>query len=176
MKKSVLPAAIVGGIILFLISIISWKTVYWGGVVVKNFKDEQAVERVMRENAHESGVYVMPNVKDSQEVSSKLPVIFTGINLEGKRPLPLVLVCSLVAKFIMAFLACWLLVHHETKMPYKKKLGFFLLIGVLVAIASKLSFFIKGYYNTSFAVYSMIAVLMQWFIAGLFMAKIIKHK
>ena len=81
MNKSVFPAAFVGGIILFLISIISWKTVCWGGVVIKNFKDEQAVERAMRENALESGVYMMPNMKDSHEVSSKLPAIFNGIKL-----------------------------------------------------------------------------------------------
>lgn len=175
-NKSVILASIVGGVILFTTSILSWKTVYWEGIIVKNFKNERAVEHVMRENAPESGVYVMPNVKDPSSMSHSLPVIFTGINLEGKRPLPLVLFSSLIAKMVMAFIGIWLLIHHDTHMPYRKRVGFFLLMGCLVAAASKLSFLIKGYYSLDFALYSMFAVLVQWFLAGLAMAGLVKHK
>ena len=175
-NKSVFLSAFVGGAILFSMSMISWKTVYWGGYIVKNFVNEKEVEMVMRRNAPESGVYVMPSHSDSEAVSAKLPVIFTGIDHEGKRPLMVVLISSLLAKIVIAFIATWLLLHHDTHMPYFKRVGFFILIGCVVALAAKMSFLIKGYYSIDFALYSMCAVLIQWFVAGLAMAGIAKHR
>jgi len=175
-NKHIFLSAFVGGIILFSMSIISWKTVYWGGFIVKNFENEKEVEMVMRKNAPVNGVYVMPNITDPKEVADQLPVIFTGINHEGKRPLTLVLVSSFIAKFFMALFATWLLLHHVGHMPYLKRVGFFLLMGCLVAVASKASFLIKGYYSLDFALYSIGAILVQWFLAGLAMAGIAKHE
>lgn len=174
--RSVILGSLVGGLILLICSIISWKTIYWEGIIVKNFKNEGEVERVMRRNAPESGVYVMPRVEDTEAMDESLPVIFTGINLEGKRPIAMVLISSYIMKVVLAFIGIWLLKHHNTKMPYGKKVGFFVLIGCVIAIASKVSFMIKGYYSVDFALYSIFAVVAQWFFAGLAMAKMIKHR
>ena len=176
MNRSVLVSSLVGGIILFMMSIISWKTAYWQGVIVQNFENEQEVAEVMRKNAPASGVYVMPSISDSEDTAAKLPLILSGVNLEGKRRLWLVLLGSLAGKVFMAFVGTWLLLHHDTKMSYAKRVGFFVLIGCLLAAGSKFSFLIKGYYPLNFALYSMLAIFLQWFVAGLAMAKIAKHR
>ena len=60
MSRKVLKGALLGGLVLWL-----WSVVYWAisGIPVmgmSQFKDEAAVERVLRENAHGQGFYAIP--------------------------------------------------------------------------------------------------------------------
>jgi len=174
-NRSLLISALIGGTILFVMSIVSWKTAYWQGIVVKSFIDEKEVAAVLKKNSPTAGVYVMPNPKDSRAIENKLPLVLTGINPAGVRPLAMVLIGSWLVKVFMAFVATWLLLHHKPLMSYGRRLSFFVLIGLLIAAASKLSFMVKGYYTWNFALYSMMAILVQWFLAGLAMGKIAKH-
>src|SRR6266404_5513646 len=113
---------------------ISWKTVYWRGIVIQDFVNEQEVADVLRQNAPTSGLYIMPRPSDPESVAEQFPLVLSGINLAGKRPLWVVLAGSFVNKVLMAFIGTWLLLHHSAKMSYAKRVGFFVLIGCLIAL------------------------------------------
>ncbi len=59
--KRLLMGGIVGGIIAFMWGAVSWMALPWHGPALLKFTDEQAVIKVVHENAPVAGTYLLPN-------------------------------------------------------------------------------------------------------------------
>ncbi|MDQ2994245.1 MAG: hypothetical protein M3R00_04770, partial [Pseudomonadota bacterium] len=62
MIKRIFMAAVLGGLIAFIWGNISWVVLDWHLKAMHQFKDESAVAAVLKNNAPESGVYMLPQM------------------------------------------------------------------------------------------------------------------
>lgn len=173
MNKTLLKCAIVGGIIMFLVSLVFWRAAFWHGEIMGTFQNQREVAEVIRKNVYENGVYVMPGLTTSDERAQGLPLVVMGVRFEGARPTSFYFAGRVIIKIIAAFIATWILLKTNIR-KYTKRVGFFVAIGILIAISAHLSFWLKGYHTVGYTLFSMIGVLVQWFVAGLVISKMIK--
>lgn len=157
--------AFIGGCVLYLLSILSWKGVHGhfailGDKVMKDFKKPAAVADVIINNASESGVYLL---KDQEKSVTAL----VGLNLDGPRSVATTIIGGLFIKMIAAFLAFYIIsFQHKHLSNMKTELMHYFFIALFVACVSKWNFLIKGYYSFDFTLYSTIAIFLQWIFAG----------
>lgn len=181
-----------GAVIAFAWQFVSWTVLPWHDVAVNQFKNEEFVSWVMKENAPVSGVYVAPHFKQEgiavtpgeiqKEVGaqvdamSKGPFIYTQVKLTGINPKS---APPYIYGFITLFIGAALISMLLLRMPdlgYGGRLFAVILMGLLVGVLGFVpdwNWFGAGYKFT----FIMIAdVLATWFLAGLFLAGFVKER
>lgn len=95
MYKKLGGYALIGGLTVFIWSLLSWIAFPWHAHTLHRFTNEDVVAEVLRENASQSGIYVLPNtghysnhtpikdIKKSHEILKKGPLVFASIELQG---------------------------------------------------------------------------------------------
>lgn len=191
MDKKLFQAAVLGGIIVFLWGLISWMLLPWHQVTIKQFVNEERVAEVIRENALERGIYLMPSmytydnrqtpavaqqrVEEGREKLARGPVMFASINPQGVNPnMAGSFFISIVINIIGAFFITWIV--SQIKGGYWQRVGFITLIGFLVGFLGLLPAWNWWNFNMSYVVVGMMDLLIGWFLAGLLIAKIQQKK
>ena len=60
MIKAILKGTLIGGVLAFALSAVSWMMLPYHEQTLKHLKDEDSVRAVLKENAAEGGVYLLP--------------------------------------------------------------------------------------------------------------------
>jgi hypothetical protein len=186
MTKSHLKAAIIGGLIVFLWGVISWMVLPWHEKCFKKFADESEVAEVITDNAKETGVYILPNTfgyrKDASpkemnkamQMMQKGPFMFAIIHPNGMGKMsakPFVI--SFITAFIGAYIAISLFMHAKG-LTFNKKVGFFALFGLGVAVLGELPLWNWWGLPFGFTLVHMLDHVIAWSLAGLGIVKILK--
>ncbi|MBS0615944.1 MAG: hypothetical protein JSR58_05275 [Verrucomicrobia bacterium] len=181
MNQKLFKCALAGGFILFIWGMVSWAVLPWHKMYMHKFQDEERVARVIKDNASESGMYVLPNMlnmkrgsdemKEAQEQMRSGPFVFASVSLEGKNPDRIVpMVQGLILNLVVACFASWLLM--QTRLNFNKSVGFITVIGVLVALMSTIPHWIWFHFHAGFIAACIFETVLGWFFAGLAIAKI----
>ncbi len=184
MFGKIVRCAVIGGLILFVWSIIAWAIKPWQQDQYSKFKREKEVREVIKDNAPTSGLYILPNVsgydhnsKEMEAAKEKMrtgPYIVAMVDLEGRNPNMLgSLMASLVLKIVAAGLVAWLLLQTPAR-EYKKSVLFVTVAGLVIAIMSALPLTIWFAFPSTITVRCMFEIIFGWFFAGIAMAKLIK--
>lgn len=186
MSKTHLKAAIIGGLIVFIWGIFSWMVFPWHQSSLKRFSSESSVASAIRNNAPESGVYILPNTfsyNDStsssemsrgMEMMERGPFVFASVRTNGMGPMTLKpFVFSLVLQIIGAFIVTWMLM--QTKLPFKRQVAFVTLFGVGVAILGQLPDWNWWGFSGCYIATTMLDLVIGWFLAGFAIAKVLKR-
>jgi hypothetical protein len=186
----IVKCGLIGGFILFIWGAVSWTILPWQKSQMHRFSDEGDIRSAIKDNAHESGLYVMPNLQsyprnssDQADAKAKMeagPFIVAAVSLDGRSSGTFgKMVGSLIVKIIAAGIATWLLIRSQYPHEYLKSVKYFTCIGFLIAISSMLPFVIWFGVPGGFAVGTMIEIVFGWFFAGLSIARMVevkKHK
>lgn len=181
MNQKLLKCALAGGLILFIWGMVSWAVLPWHKMYMHKFDNESRVASVIKDNASESGMYVLPNMlnmqrnsdemKEAQENMRNGPFVFAAVSLEGKNPDRVVpMVQGLVLNLVAAFLVSWLLMH--TRLNFNKSVGFVTVIGLVIALMSTIPHWIWFHFHVGFVAACIFETVLGWFFAGLAIAKI----
>lgn len=187
MGSSVLKGGILGGLVLFLWSILSWKILPWHAMSVHQFKDEKYVYEVIKRNASESGIYVLPNMytQDTgsgdqskqwaaqQRMVSQGPVMFASISVEG---IELLNWTPFIIAFLMQAIAAGVvtaLVLQMRSANYKKRVGFAVTIGFLASLLSIIPAWNWWEFTDLYTIVSMTDALIGWALAGCVIASLV---
>ncbi len=181
MTKKLITGALLGGFILWL-----WGFLYWAisGIPVNGmseFKDEAAVERVLRENAQGPGFYALPSAwvpdgtdpqawgeKRMQHIADRF--FFSGsVNVGGLGPMGNQMVRSILGNVLAALLMMWLLLQAADSSFGRR---------VLFVVGAALLAWLVGVYPnavwwghpSSFVFYQLIDFVIGWTLAGLALA------
>lgn len=187
----VIVGGIIGAIIAFAWSFVSWMVLPWHAASMNKFTNQEFVSWVIKENAPKSGVYVSPYYESSdanfnpgeikksfdkeKDALEKKPFIFVQVNLKGMDPSnPWVYIFSFLTQFLGAGLISWFLL--QTSCGYGKRLLVVTLLGLLVGVLGFVpdwNWFGAGYKFT----FVMIAdLVITWFLAGLILAAYVKPR
>lgn len=196
----IIKAGIVGGIILFIWSAISWMTLPWHQSTMHEFVDVKAVSKVIHSNSTTSGIYMFPahaqpedqtaakvegnkpakasptkHTAKTEEVKAE-PMIFAAVTLEGMpTTMGKAMGISLAAQMIAAFLVSWMLMQTKG-LSYFRRIGFVAVFGLAAGIVSHLPYWNWLGFDLQFTLVQMGDLVISWFLAGLAIAKICKRQ
>jgi hypothetical protein len=178
MLKKFLLGALGGGFVLFV-----WSSIWWAmsGIpvaAIRTFKDEAAVERVLRENAPEPGYYVLPtpNVpgdhaeKRMQKVATGMFVAAT-VNANGLGPIGPQLGTSFLGNVICAAIATWMLLMASGH-SYGQRVLFCTLAGLFAGMCCLYPQIVWWGYPARYIALAILDQIIAWTLAGLLLARI----
>jgi hypothetical protein len=171
MKKTILKCGAVGAVILFLWMMFTWMALPIHQI--NHFSNESNVSNQILSNAPQSGLYMIPSQCDKDSMQ-KGPLIFASVSKEDSCYCMVTsMIKELVVQFIGACVITWLL--FQTKLNFKKSVGFITLVGVLIAWMSAIPHVIWFRFPAMYAVGAIFESAVGWFLAGLAICKLAKR-
>lgn len=185
-------ATLVGAIVCLLWGSVSWMALDWHGSTMLRFENEDAVARVMVENARKHGLYLLPNwmgssghapTAESQAAKQKAEVdLQTGPFVYAVvRPGPetMSMGLNMGLAFARSFAACFivaLLLQQTSRLDYIQKVGFCVLCGLFAGLVSDVPTLIWFEAPLRFTLVNIADHLCEWFLAGLVMSAIVQGR
>lgn len=170
MSKGIIKGAIIGGLIFFVWSFVSWMVLPWHKGNLQTFKSERQMRSVISENCKTDGIYMMPS---KEEDMGKGPRVFASVTLKPSGSIVPHIVIGLINNLVSAFFIAWMLTcvsctAYFSRVIYVTGFG---LVAWLINIVPAWNWW--GY-SPSWIGVELADNLIGWFLAGLAMAGLVK--
>ncbi|MCK4934180.1 MAG: hypothetical protein KAR79_01200 [Simkaniaceae bacterium] len=178
MCKSIIKGALLGGIAIYLWTMISWMVLPWHCATLNHFKNEGEVTSVLRENVGTAGIYVAPSQKAASSEDSKKgefddTLIFVAISDKAnqyKTPKPYI--SSFITDVIgAAFLA--LMLFKCSEVAYWKRVRVVMYFACALAVLGSLPQWTWWGFPSGYVAVDMADQIIGLFFAALILARII---
>lgn len=183
---------IIGAIVAFVWSFVSWVILPWHEWTFQSFRNQDFVSWVMKENVKKDGVYVIPQMqkekssfspkavqeklKEEKSALKKGPFVYVQIRKKGiDYTSPKQYIVSFLTQFIGATLISFLLMN-ATVSSYGGRLLFVTVIGLIVGVLGQIPNWNWFGGGGLFLLVNIADLIVTWFLAGLFMAGIVRQK
>lgn len=167
-----IKAAILGGIILFIWSYISWMLLPWHNTTLHQFQDSNAVMQAIQTNAPQSGVYLLPSM---QSMESAPLFVFASVKLGATSAnMTQNLIISFVTYLVAAFFVSWLLCRAKG-LSYLGRVFFVIIFALSVGIITYIPAWNWFGFDLNYTLVGMADLLIGWFLAGLVLARICRN-
>lgn len=168
---SYVKAGVLGGIILFLWSMISWMLLPWHNLTLNQFKDEKIMVQTIRANVPKSGMYLMPGNMEIQNETPKPPMVFASVRAEGMTDsMTIPMVISLITQIVAATLVAWLL-SRTRGLTYLQRVFFTVVVALVAGIIVEVPYWNWFGFDPNFVLVAFADLLIGWFLAGLVIAR-----
>jgi hypothetical protein len=191
MGKKLIPAAILGGIIVFVWGLFSWMVLPFHMQTMHKFSDEQSVADTIQKNSNSgSGVYVLPNMsvfssdmsdddiqeqmQEERDMLNNGPFMYAVVSKNGMMMgMPGAFVLGCIIQIIAAGLITFFVWDLKTR-NFMGKVGYITLIGLIAGIIAILPNWLWAGFPISVVLLDMIDLVIGWFLGGLAIVRIIK--
>jgi hypothetical protein len=172
MWKKLVKCAIGGTVVLIAWGILSWMVL---PMEMMRFGHEKKVAEAVLDNAPKSGLYVLSlhNPEDLDHASMQKEMkggalMFAAIDLDASSRMSHI--GSIIFKFLGALIVAWILM--QSKMKFKKQVTLVTVLGLLIGIMGFAPCWAWFGFPGTVVFISILGSTIQWFLAGLVMAKI----
>lgn len=166
MAKPIL-GAVLGGIVVFIWSALSWMVIPWHAATMTPFKNDKAVIDVIKANAEKSGVYFSPSDPASMGVE---PLIYAAVRRENMTSMAKPMVIGVLIDILCAGLVTWLLLQTSGK-SYFGRVGFVAMVALAIGLFERLSDLNWWGFPPAYTAVLIADLVIGWFLAGLVIAK-----
>lgn len=172
--RSMLTAAVLGAVVLFLWGWFSWMVLPWQMAVSNRFADEAAVQQALKMNAEQRGVYYLPFENGDERPGE--PVAFVNLLPDGwGAGMAKTMIVGLVGLIVAALLV--LRLPGLARIPtYRGRAGFIALAGLAIAFYTNFVYWNWYRFPTAYTLVQMLDALIGWALAGLVMARFVRPK
>ena len=173
MFKAFIKGAIVGGIVFFIWSAISWMVIPWHKATINRFRNEAEVISVVKRNAPKDGVYMFPHHDMEKHVRPNQddPCIFMSYKKEGAKMGVMNFVWGILTQVLAAGIISIMLMM--TKTTYFGRLIFVTLGGFFAGVSCFLPSMNWMGFPGDYVLVGILDLIIGWFIAGLFLAALV---
>lgn len=185
MVKSLLLGALLGGLVAFLWSSLSWEVIGWHERTMTGFLNEDEVSAVIASHAPKDGTYLMPAgpVTDGMSADQKKAVEAAVLEKMQKGPIMVAAVRHNFGSFgramaiqalglmLAAFLLTWMLLQTRT-LSYVGRVIFVAVGGLAASVIVDIPNWNWWGFSGSYTVVNLIDSTLTWFLAGLVIAKV----
>ncbi|HZS48714.1 MAG TPA: hypothetical protein VFC63_26820 [Blastocatellia bacterium] len=190
MISALIKGTVLGGLVLFVWSAISWMVLPWRTWTMHGFSDEKTITQAIKTSVPQNGIYLLPAEQDTSAMSPEQkkaaeenmmnqmmngPMIFASVRLGPMRPFGLSLGIQVLGQMVGAFLATLLLLNTSIQ-SYGKRLLFVLGIALSIAIMGNIENWNWWSFSTIYTLQQMADVLIGWFFAGLVISRMAIQK
>jgi hypothetical protein len=175
MWKSILRCGIVGGIIVFLWTIISWNVLPLRESTMHKFVNEAEVVKTLTRYAPKDGLYVIPSVKTRQADAKDQTFVVMNIKRRvdsGQMAGPIF--CCVIREIVAAMLITYLLLKGKS-INYWNRVWFITAGGVLAVLLGIIPLWNWWYFPIYWLVIDTFDIVAGWFLAAVVMAKLLKN-
>jgi hypothetical protein len=184
--RYLIQGGVLGGIVLFIWSAISWMALPFHDQHLKGFTNETLVESALMASLEKEagGVYILPNpmspahltAEANQRAQQKMqsgPFALVVMNPKGGGSMPQNMALALVIQILGAALVTGLLLKTGG-MKYWGRVGFVVLFGIAAGVVCWLPQWNWWGFSAGFVLTELMDLLVGWFLAGLVIAKVTK--
>jgi len=190
MLKSLVLGTLLGGLVAFVWSSISWEILGWHEKSVLSFQHDEEVSAAISSHTVISGVYILPGAPSTERMSSeqkkvaqatlvekmrKGPVMFAAIQRDGFGSYARGLIIQCLSLMAAAFLLTWL-VMQTGGLSYGKRVIFLGVVGLAASVISDLPNWNWWGFSGGYTVVMMADATVTWLLAGLVIAKVAKPR
>jgi hypothetical protein len=190
MIKSLLLGTIVGGVVTFLWSWVSWDVLTWHEKPLLKFQNEAEVMAMITSHTTASGVYILPGKTPTEgmtpeqkkaaeaadmEKMKTQPIVFAAIRRNGFPSMAQGLVIQLLCQMAAAFLLTWLLLQ-TSGLSYGKRVMFLAITGLTASVIVDLPNWNWWGFSGAYTVVNLTDFTLTWLLAGLAIAKVAKPR
>lgn len=190
MLKSLVLGTILGGLVAFVWSSISWEVLPWHEKPILSFQNDEEVSAVIRSHTVKSGVYILPGGPTMESMTSeqkkaaqatlmekmqKGPVMFAAVRREGFGSYTKGLVIQLLSLMAAAFLLTWLALQ-TSGLSYGKRVLFLGVVGLAAGVITELPNWNWWGFSGSYTLVMIADATLTWLIAGLVIAKVARPR
>lgn len=181
--KSLILGTIVGGVIVFIWSFISWSILPWHMNTIRDFENREKVRTMIRQSAPEAGIYVMPlrdpdgseeHMKVNNERMKTGPFVFAAINPNGVDPSMGKRMGKSLVNFVLAALCLTWLLQHSASNTYVMRLRFITIAVIAGALICHVPYWSCWGFPLDYTMVMVGDTVVGWMIAGLVLSRIIK--
>ena len=190
MLKSLVLGAILGGLVAFLWSSLSWEVLGWHERTMLNFKNDDEVSAVIASHSVEDGTYLLPGAqltasmtaeekKQSQAVlmqkMQKGPIMVAALRRSGFGSFSRALVIQLLSLMAAAFLLTWLLLQTGG-LSYARRVIFLAVAGLAASVIVDLPNWNWWGFSGAYTAVNLADSTITWMLAGLVIAKVARPR
>lgn len=181
--KVLIKGAILGGLIAFIWTNISWMALPWHQSTISAIPNEAPVAESLKKNIPSSGLYILPwsteKSKEAHEAVNKKmekgPYGFMVIHPNGfKNSMSNMMIFGLLSNILIAFILTYLLTKTKG-LSYLQKVGFIKLAAVAGALVIIVPNLIWWQFPLAYSLVTIIDTALTWGFAGLVIGKIVKN-
>lgn len=175
MWKTLFRCGIVGGVIVFLWTMVSWMVLPFHSGGMKKFVDESEVVSTITQYGPKDGIYVIPSMRDRQHEAKDQTFVFVnlkrGVNF-GEMGKPMAF--GVFVQIVSAMLITYLLLKTKA-MKYWNRVFFVTIIGLIAGLIGVLPAWNWWYFPTSWILLDVFDLIVGWFLGGMVIAKLLKN-
>ncbi len=184
MKKLIL-GALLGGVIAFVWSFISWELIGWHEKPFHRAQSDDAVLAVITANTTLNGMYLFPaapvNKNDKAAMDAygvkikQGPFVFAAVKRDGFGSYPKALIKQFGSELIGAFLLTWLLMQ-TAGLSYPRRVLFVAVAGLAASVIVDIPNYAWWGFSRSYTLVSLVDFTIMWALAGLAIAAVVKPR
>ncbi len=191
MIKKLVVASLLGGVVLFIWSALSWMVFGFQEANLNHFTDEDAITEAIRSQAPASGMYILPGYPEHRPGASaeeirmaedimkermlQGPHIFASVRLTGTDSLTPFMVRGFIINVISVFLVA-LMVWKIRTISFVGKVAFTVVFALAASAAIHLQYWNWWSFSTGYITTSIIDMAIGWFLVGLVLGKVITER
>jgi hypothetical protein len=184
--KNVLVAGILGGVVVFIWSFISWAIIPWHAAVMNSIPSGEQVAEILKNDGLEAGFYHHPGFpeehnEDTEKAWSERYMQGPNINFlifspVGADPMdPMQFIRSLILNILSAILASYMLLQALSSLNGLLQRAFYVMaLGGFVALVYPLAEWNWWNFPADFTLVAVCDTIITWFLGGLAIAWRIK--
>ena len=182
MCRKIVMGGLLGGLVIWMWTAVSWMALPWHLAALKPFDDEAAVERAVKAAAPNSGMYLLPNpasaaagdAEAQQRAQERMfagPTVLAAVRLGPSHSMGLLMGVGLLIYVAGAAVGTALLVAARLPTYFARAL-FFTGIGLVVAIVGHLPNWNWWSFSPHYTLVEVADSIIGWTLAGLAVGKI----
>ena len=187
MIRSLVLGTILGGLVAFAWSTISWELLGWHGKTMVNFQNDDEVSAVIASHAPKDGTYILPGTPTEamtpeqkkkteamvMERMQKGPIMVAAVRRGGFGSFTRGMIIQMLSLMAAAFLLTWLLLQTHG-LTYWKRVGFLAVVGLAAGVISDLPNWNWWGFSGLYTAVNVVDFTVTWLFAGLVIAKVAK--
>jgi hypothetical protein len=188
--KSLILGTILGGLVAFLWSFVSWEVLPWHEKALLTFHDEDDVATVVAAHTTQSGTYLLPGGPSQEGMTREQkkaaeaalmqkmqrgPVMFAAVRREGFGSYSRGLITQVLCQLAAAFLLTWLLLQTRG-LSYGRRVAFLAVAGLAAGVIADLPNWNWWGFSGTYTAVNVADYTLTWLFAGLAIAAVAKPR
>jgi len=188
MTKSLILGTILGGLMAFVWSSISWELIGWHEKTMVAFQNEDEVSAVIASHAGQDGTYLLPSGPPTAGMTAEQKKSALAVTIQKMQAGPIMvaavrrggfgsysrgLIIQLLSLMAAAFLLTWLLLQ-TAGLSYARKVAFLAIAGLAASVIVDLPNWNWWGFSGAYTAVNLADSMLTWLVAGLVIAKVAK--
>jgi hypothetical protein len=174
--RYLIQGGVLGGIVLFIWSAISWMALPFHNQNLKSFSNEILVESALKASLDkdQGGIYILPNPHKNEAAKKETGLFaFVAVSPQGWGNMGLRMLIAFLFNVLGAAVVTGLLLKTGG-MKYWGRVGFTVLFALAAGVVCRLPEWNWWGFSAGFVLMEFMDLLVGWFLAGLVIAKVTK--